>query len=211
MPWQTYANITIKNHRQFNNLHPLIFHFLAKVCLPASSFNSKEFASNIFCTVADQYWFWIDFGYFVFKKMLAAHTNSIFKICPSSQNVWKLLWNIHHYNSSKHPKTSWRHPSSTGSLHLDCLTILTELCIWGRAFPTFLQTSPFIILWSLSRNTRFFFWPKQVLCHPKTCSMKLQWPIVGTNGGVNGGLHNPETAFPNDLQLCLSLQFMNSY
>ncbi len=61
------------------------------------------------------------------------------------------------------------------------------------------------------RNTRFFFWPKQVLCHPKTCSMKLQWTIVGTNGGVNGGLHNPETAFPNDLQLCLSLQFINSY
>lgn len=37
----------------------------------------------------------------------------------------------------------------------------------------------FVKLISCARNTLFFFWPKQVLCHPKTCSMKLQWPDSG--------------------------------
>lgn len=117
----------------------------------------------------------------MFKKILAAHTNTSYPI-NVRQIVWKLGWNVHHYNSSKHPSTSWRHPDvHQRGPPRDFLTILTELCIWGRAFPTFLQTSPFIILWSLSsaQETPIFFWPKQVLRHPKTCSMKLQWPDSG--------------------------------
>lgn len=91
------------------------------------------------------------------------------------------------------------------------------LCIWGRAFPafpTFLQTSPFIILWSLypaQETPCFFSGRSRYYVTQRPAAWNSNARIVGTNGGVNGRLHNPETICPNDLQSSLSLQFTNSY
>ena len=87
----------------------------------------------------------------------------------------------------------------------------------GRLFRPFLHfykphLSSFCDAYLLRKN-RMFVFSGRSRCYvtQRPAAWNSNDRIVGTKGGVNGGLRNPWSIFSNDLQSSLSLQFTNSY